>query len=365
MLVRSCQNSQQPHRTTKRGFTLIELLVVIAIIAILVSLLLPAVQQAREAARKTSCLNNLRQIALSMMNFEDTYGHFPYSRTGFLWRLLPFMEQSALYNQLDSARIPGTDANPNGRYNGGWSTAGFHPAITTAINSPIASFVCPSTPGDRTAVHSDTGTIAKATDYSTPRIPSLRPQGHALWYQTGTPQMNFNTATSPPSTRNTNPDIKGPRLAEITDGTSNTMMFYERAGSPLIYVKGVVKGPMSIPLVWAGDQGDKMRAYHPSDTEALSSPSASGRSANGDPNTPATGSMTAECSHMSANEAAIDNCGFRFIGHTNSGQPYSFHHGVVGISLCDGSSRFISNNIALSIFTNLMLRDDGQVLGEF
>lgn len=87
------------------GFTLVELLVVIAIIGVLIALLLPAVQQAREAARRTQCLNNLKQVGLSLHNFHDTYGEFPPSRVayGYLgWSamLLPFMEQNNLYDSL-------------------------------------------------------------------------------------------------------------------------------------------------------------------------------------------------------------------------------------------------------------------------
>ncbi|WP_158265578.1 DUF1559 domain-containing protein [Blastopirellula marina] len=88
------------------GFTLVELLVVIAIIGVLIALLLPAVQQAREAARRTQCLNNLKQVGLSLHNFHDTYGYLPPSRIkyeylGWTALLLPFMEQTPLYDTLD------------------------------------------------------------------------------------------------------------------------------------------------------------------------------------------------------------------------------------------------------------------------
>jgi len=95
----------------RRGFTLVELLVVIAIIGILVALLLPAIQAAREAARRTQCTNNLKQIGLALQNYHDTHRSFPYGSynlretwpsTGSNWRalILQFMEQGPVYEQL-------------------------------------------------------------------------------------------------------------------------------------------------------------------------------------------------------------------------------------------------------------------------
>jgi len=100
----------------RTGFTLVELLVVIAIIGILVSLLLPAVQAAREAARRMQCTNNLKQWSLALHNYHDTYKTFPIvggfdarHGWGFLPLVLPFVEQAGLANQVDFCRLPVTN----------------------------------------------------------------------------------------------------------------------------------------------------------------------------------------------------------------------------------------------------------------
>jgi prepilin-type N-terminal cleavage/methylation domain-containing protein/prepilin-type processing-associated H-X9-DG protein len=116
-----------------RGFTLIELLVVIAIIAILVGLLLPAIQFARESARRTQCLNGLKQMAVALTNYHDTLNKFPAgfewpSRTLWTARLLPFVEQTNLYDTID--------------FNQPWD---FGPNAI-ACGTPLPLFQCPSQP---------------------------------------------------------------------------------------------------------------------------------------------------------------------------------------------------------------------------
>jgi len=131
-------------RKVSRGFTLIELLVVISIIGVLVSLLLPAVQSAREAARRAQCINNLKQIGLGMHNYENAMGSFPlsavattpsqgwgaWSNNGLTWRqlILPQMEQGNIYNSINFSLTEGNEGN----------------SIVTAWYTVQKVFLCPS-----------------------------------------------------------------------------------------------------------------------------------------------------------------------------------------------------------------------------
>src|SRR5207247_890801 len=106
----------------RRGFTLVELLVVIAIIGILIALLLPAVQAAREAGRRAQCMNNMRQLGIASHTYHDTFQALPptggaqyYNQVGgwsWLTYLMPFIEQTATYNQIDWTKAP-TDTTVN------------------------------------------------------------------------------------------------------------------------------------------------------------------------------------------------------------------------------------------------------------
>ena len=137
---------------TRRGFTLIELLVVIAIIGALVALLLPAVQAAREAARRAYCVNNLKQIAMAVHNYHDVNGVFPTQvggipawrvaadyRLGWMVQILPFLENQPLYSAYNCCNGPNSKTYPD--------VPGFSWNNRTVIETKISTYICPSYPG--------------------------------------------------------------------------------------------------------------------------------------------------------------------------------------------------------------------------
>ncbi len=223
----------------RTAFTLVELLVVIAIIAILSGLLLPAVQMAREAARRTQCQNHLRQIALAAMNYESARGYFPVNRVGpssqggtgnnrgyysWLCDLLPYLEQGSISDQLDFT----VDLSP-GYVQGDGTIPSSHVNANLAA-TPVNLFLCPSDVRESNAaalMGSDTaadnyagnaGWTSFASGYSGERstpgefngvIALHNPSQDVLWHGVGRKG-------------------KGVRLATVTDGTSNTAMIAER-----------------------------------------------------------------------------------------------------------------------------------------
>jgi len=137
---------QMRYLLRRRGFTLVELLVVIAIIGVLIALLLPAVQQAREAARRMQCQNNLKQLGLSLHNYHDTFGKFPAGRyedgnvssqLGWGTMILPFLEQSALFDSIQAHGGMTTSST--------WDTVADVRDIDAKV--VLEAFLCPSDPG--------------------------------------------------------------------------------------------------------------------------------------------------------------------------------------------------------------------------
>jgi prepilin-type N-terminal cleavage/methylation domain-containing protein len=229
-------SSPASRRRNRPAFTLVELLVVIAIIGVLVALLLPAIQAAREAARRSQCINNLRQLGLSLHSFNDTYNVLPFARTGgrpqsISWAplIMPYIEQK---NLLDFFTSP--LSNGAGGTFGMYTPASENPATninisinninrtefqnTGAMNIPVKIFVCPSR-RKPTFVSANGGTAfgnvaGICSDYG----------------------ANYGTTTSDqnndgPFWLNQVPGDKygvGQRMAEITDGISNTILMGEK-----------------------------------------------------------------------------------------------------------------------------------------
>lgn len=201
----------------KDGFTLVELLVVIAIIGVLIALLLPAVQAAREAARRMSCGNNIKQLSLSLHNYHDIHEAFPpgsmryrrdVNRFSAHWALLPFVEQGPLYDQFISENTPYP-----------WESS---------FNTPtMATFCCPSDPNF----------IEKYENMTSPSCSYFGSQGdwvaRSEWDGVANPRGLFSLQGSANTLQTTS-------MASVSDGTSNTIAFAEAVigADPRLRVKG-------------------------------------------------------------------------------------------------------------------------------
>ncbi|WP_425617076.1 DUF1559 domain-containing protein [Anatilimnocola sp. NA78] len=208
---------------TKRAFTLVELLVVIAIIGVLVALLLPAVQAAREAARRMSCSNNLKQIGLALQNYHDTVLAFPYGGTDGIkrstpamndisWhvRVLPFIEQNAVYDKVN------------------WGVAYNNAANTPIMHIQIKGYFCPSQSIVRSGSSGEKDAAQSVAGFTTHYYGVNGPQG--------TNATTGQVYTNHPNTSSGHGDIAGDgvlntyeasNMAAVTDGTSNTFLVGE------------------------------------------------------------------------------------------------------------------------------------------
>lgn len=308
------------------GFTLVELLVVIAIIGILIALLLPAVQAAREAARRSQCSNNLKQMGLALHNYHDIFKVFPpgyvdekpnSGQDGHGWMLnvflLPFMEQQSLYDQL----------NTRDRMNLA------NAAQLSLTRTVVGGFLCPSSTELDPTQNADININQLGTNYKiglSNYLGVMGPQDFRCY----TAASGINSVFYSSST------IK---IRDIVDGTSNTFAFTERSGD-----KNWRAG------VWAGTDMVREGSFD------------------------CYGGVNSYQSLRNALAWVIKPYGLINTRTGTNDGPSSLHPGGCHFALCDASVRFVSETIdaasntvgpTMGTYQKLGARNDGQVVGEF
>ncbi|MCI0460996.1 MAG: DUF1559 domain-containing protein [Gemmataceae bacterium] len=313
----------------RRAFTLIELLVVIAIIAVLIGLLLPAVQKVREAASRLSCQNNLKQIGLALHSYHSTYEKFPPGRgTPFpyvfstLAYLLPHVEQENLQRLIDFTVPPLTFGSFDGSKN------------LRAATTPLKLFVCPSDSGPQVP-----GSPYGATSYAA---------------NVGTGTVGFGLLTVGDGVFFGGSAIG---IRDLVDGSSNTVAVSENLLGNGQTSRGAIPGDPRREVLELPGSSDTSPMACSSGTAGAWSGQRGAKWINGHYG-------DALYNHFYVPNAAVWDCGN---GSHNKGitAARSQHAGGVNVLLCDGSVRFVGNNVALTVWRSLATRAGGEVVSEF
>ena len=335
--------------TAQKAFTLVELLVVIAIIGILIGMLLPAVQQVREAARRIACANNLRQLGLATLNYESSFGEFPESYrlpsnptvdTGRGWSaqalILPFIEQGNLNENIDF----------NEEYNHPSQTIDIGDGPQALASARVSVYLCPSEINDR--VRTSNGV----------------PIHHPLNYVSNAGSWFIYNPVSNQTGNGALTVRRGNRIASFNDGTSNTLFFSEAKAYTPYLRDGEPSGDLPMPT-------------NPSEITGL--PFGSLASTTGHTEwvdgrihqTSFTSTFTpnTEVPHIASGSDQVLDVDYTSTreGRNDSTNTFaavtsrSFHPGGVNAMRADGSVGFESDNISLFVWQALSTRNGGEV----
>jgi len=369
----------------RAGFTLVELLVVIAIIATLVGLLLPAVQSAREAANRSKCSNNLKQLGLAIQVYADAYsGQLPNShrpnngtaRISWVTRTLPFFEQKALFDKWDitknwSDTTSGTAAGftvpnailamkrienlvcasaPSGRYDGDPDTT------STPSGYPTANTI--ATVDATGNAFSTVGLFCAPTDYSPTTFVDQRLANGGTISDNDADVAHTATQGAQkggPADGILPKDYNGsnfPKLSDVTDGLSNTIALCESAGRPFQYIRGkrADDSTASFPARrvngggWCRPASDF--AFDGSSKDGLSFGTGATVAVNG------------------TNGESVETGTYKgtTYGTEGTGEPYAFHPGGVQVVFGDGSVKLISKDVTIRVFASLVTRAGAETL---
>jgi prepilin-type N-terminal cleavage/methylation domain-containing protein/prepilin-type processing-associated H-X9-DG protein len=322
----------RPRRNRAGGFTLIELLVVIAIIAVLIGLLLPAIQKVREASARVACMNNLKQIGLGLMNYESAQGGLPPSHTSSNVVSSPYYPYEHSWSAAVLPHIEQTNTFNLYNYKANWND----PVNYTAVRTYLKLFNCPSTP---VQPRMDTNISATPSCGDYHAINAVK--CFVAIDQFGYIMHGCNQSGGTPYEVENDPRIVGAlrrdqstRIVEITDGTSNTILVAEDAGRPTFYNKA--RDKVNDAPWKEGGWADPNGAFSIDGSEP------SGRHIDG---------------KISPGDCAL-NC-------SNDSEVYSFHNNGAYAVFADGSVRLLAVNMKLGVLAALVTRAGNEPTPDF